>query len=168
MTAIEADLSAVSISLQCGDVDRQLLDAQFMEQTDALLREVASRFNASFTSPYGDCSLFYISLHCPSRNAHITCSGHQHAYKHRYTGLYELFGQRGHSHTKPHIMVLSNTKPKKMIFFIFTIFSPFSMKRIKVSKPARLSLSWYSDDFHSTLSQYAAGRYNPPPPVASP
>ena len=97
MTAIEADLSAVSISLQCGDVDRQLLDAQFMEQTDALLREVASRFNASasFTSPYGDCSLFYISLLCPS---HHMLGLHVHTNTHTPKAGTQGFGQRGRTH----------------------------------------------------------------------
>ena len=58
MTAIEADLSAVPINFLVGDVDQQLhlfLDTQFMEQTDALLRDMASRYLAYQASL--DCSL---------------------------------------------------------------------------------------------------------------
>ena len=49
MTAIEADLSAEHINLFVDHVDHQLeqfMDAQFMGQTDALIRDIASRWLA--------------------------------------------------------------------------------------------------------------------------
>ena len=49
MTASEADLSAITLVFLVDDVDHQLelfLESQIMEQTDALLRDMASRWLA--------------------------------------------------------------------------------------------------------------------------